>query len=300
MTGPMTGGSEPGTAFAPAEPFRMVVEEGKIREFARATASPCAQHLRGEDPVAPMTFLASHRLWMAGDRHSGWHGTHRDFRYLLHGQEEFIFHGPSPAPGTVLTVRQSIKRQYEKRGRRGGTMVFTELVTRFWTGAGNEDNPLVEERSVLISTEPPPADAPSGTSGSAPVSAPAPVEAVAVPGEPVFDILRPAFTVTDFVRYQGASGDFNPIHHDTAFALSSGKPGPFAVGMLAAAVAANQLTAVVGDGTVHRYRVRWSEIAWPGDALRYQGTQIGPTSYQIDVTRPDGHHHLTAWAEVTG
>ena len=25
-------------------------------------------------------------------------------------------------------------------------------------------------------------------------------------------------TRTDMVRYQGASGDFNPIHHDTAFA----------------------------------------------------------------------------------
>lgn len=24
--------------------------------------------------------------------------------------------------------------------------------------------------------------------------------------------------VTDFVRYQGASGDMNPIHHDSAFA----------------------------------------------------------------------------------
>ena len=27
-------------------------------------------------------------------------------------------------------------------------------------------------------------------------------------------------TRTDFVRYQGASGDFNPIHHDDEFAKS--------------------------------------------------------------------------------
>ena len=32
-------------------------------------------------------------------------------------------------------------------------------------------------------------------------------------------------TLTDFVRYQGASGDFNPIHHDTAFAQAAGIPG---------------------------------------------------------------------------
>ena len=291
----MTSGGETSKAFTPAEPFRMVVEEGKIREFARATSSPCAVHLKGENPVSPLTFLASHRLWMTDDRNSGWHGIRRDFRYLLHGQEEFTFHGPLPVPGTVLTVRQSIERQYEKSGRRGGTMVFTDLVTRFWTEARNEDHPLVEERSVLISTEPPSSDAPAGTSESAR----APVEAVAVPGELVFDTLQPAFTITDFVKYQGASGDFNPIHHDTAFAQSSGKPGPFAVGMLAAAVAANQLTAAAGDVAVHRYRVRWSEIAWPGDALRYQGVRTGSTSYRIDVTRPDGRHHLTAWADTT-
>jgi acyl dehydratase len=29
-------------------------------------------------------------------------------------------------------------------------------------------------------------------------------------------------TRTDFVRYQGASGDFNPIHHDDEFAQSAG------------------------------------------------------------------------------
>jgi acyl dehydratase len=291
---PVTSGGEAAKAFTPAEPFRMVVEEGKIREFARATASPCAEHLASENPVTPLTFLASHRLWMTDDRHSGWHGIHRDFRYLLHGQEEFTFHGPLPIAGTVLTVRQSIERQYEKRGRRGGTMVFTDLVTRFWTEA--EGHPLVEERSVLISTEPPAAGAPPGPS-EAPA---APVDSVAAPGELVFDTVQPAFTVTDFVKYQGASGDFNPIHHDTAFALSSGKPGPFAVGMLAAAVAANQLTAVAGDVPVHRYRVRWSEIAWPGDALRYRGVRTGATSYRIDVTRPGGRNHLTAWADTTG
>jgi acyl dehydratase len=31
-------------------------------------------------------------------------------------------------------------------------------------------------------------------------------------------------TRTDIVRYQGASGDFNPIHHDDDFAKSAGFP----------------------------------------------------------------------------
>ena len=33
-------------------------------------------------------------------------------------------------------------------------------------------------------------------------------------------------TRTDVVRYQGASGDFNPVHHDEPFALASGYPAP--------------------------------------------------------------------------
>jgi acyl dehydratase len=282
-----------GRSFSPAEPFRMVVEEGKVREFARATASPYAEHLRAENPVAPLTFLASHRLWMTDDRNSGWHGIHRDFRYLLHGQEEFVFRGPAPTPGAVLTVCQGIERQHEKQGRRGGTMLFTDLVTRFWMAGSEDGPPVVEERSVLILTEPPAPGDPAAASGPAPARDTADGE-----GEVVFDDRQPALTVTDFVKYQGASGDFNPIHHDTEFARAAGKTGPFAVGMQAAAVAANQLTAVLGATPVTRYRVRWSEIAWPGDVLRYRGVRTGTGSYRIDVTRDDGRAHLTAWADT--
>ena len=35
-------------------------------------------------------------------------------------------------------------------------------------------------------------------------------------------------TRTDFVRYQGASGDMNPIHHDEPFARAAGFDGPLA------------------------------------------------------------------------
>ena len=40
-----------------------------------------------------------------------------------------------------------------------------------------------------------------------------------------------SLTRTDFVRYQGASGDMNPIHHDEPFARAAGYPAPLAVGM---------------------------------------------------------------------
>ena len=41
---------------------------------------------------------------------------------------------------------------------------------------------------------------------------------------------------THFVRYAGASGDFNPIHHDQTFAEAAGLPTVFGIGMWTAGV----------------------------------------------------------------
>ena len=37
----------------------------------------------------------------------------------------------------------------------------------------------------------------------------------------------PALTRTMFVRYAGASGDFNPMHHDDTIATQVGNPSVF-------------------------------------------------------------------------
>ena len=279
MADPLTGPPAT-TAPQPGEPFRFVVEEGKVHEFARATRSRCPEHLRPVDPVAPLTFLTAAQLWM-GPEHSAWRGVERDFRSVLHGEQEYEFlHGPLRA-GDELTARQFVDRVYEKRGRRGGSMQFTEVVTRFWRE--REDDPVVDMRSVSIRVAtPPPASDVAGSSSSgevAPESADAPL------------------TLTDFVRYQGASGDFNPIHHDPDFARAAGYPGPFAVGMLVAGIAANRVSERVGTAAVTRLRVRWQAQAWPGDALRYEVSQDGP-EVGVRVLRADGSVHLTVLAAL--
>jgi acyl dehydratase len=43
---------------------------------------------------------------------------------------------------------------------------------------------------------------------------------------------------THFVRYAGASGDFNPMHHDDTVATSVGNPSVFGHGMLTAGLMA--------------------------------------------------------------
>jgi acyl dehydratase len=78
-------------------------------------------------------------------------------------------------------------------------------------------------------------------------------------------------TRTDFVRYQGASGDMNPIHHDETFARAAGYDAPLAVGMFQAGVLATWATNWLGPANVRRTKVRWKEQVWPGDVLTFAG-----------------------------
>lgn len=79
---------------------------------------------------------------------------------------------------------------------------------------------------------------------------------------------------TDFVRYQGASGDFNPIHHDEQFAQSAGFPTVFSVGMLQAGYLATYVTDLFGPDNVRRFRVQFREQVWPGDDLTCRGKVV--------------------------
>lgn len=111
-------------------------------------------------------------------------------------------------------------------------------------------------------------------------------------------------TVTDFVRYQGASGDMNPIHHDSSFAARAGYPTPFAVGMLQAGVLATYATDWLGARNVRRFKVQFREQAWPGDVLTYSGRiaavreEGGERLVDVELacTRQTGGTHLLGWA----
>ena len=84
-------------------------------------------------------------------------------------------------------------------------------------------------------------------------------------GDALPEIRVQGLTRTDFVRYAGASGDFNPIHHDQTFAEASGNPTVFAMGMLNASILSRVVTRFAGRPAVRRYKVRFATRAWPGD-----------------------------------
>jgi acyl dehydratase len=98
-------------------------------------------------------------------------------------------------------------------------------------------------------------------------------------------------TRTDLVRYAGASGDFNPMHHDEEFARMAGNPTVFGHGMLTAGFVARCVTDFVGVENLRRYKVRFATRVWPGDTITCTGTVT--RTYEADgEKRIDGE--LTA------
>jgi len=83
---------------------------------------------------------------------------------------------------------------------------------------------------------------------------------------------------TDMVRYQGASGDFNPIHHDEGFATSAGFPTVFSIGMFQAGLLATYATDWLGAANVRRFAVRFKEQVWPDDVLTCTGVVSAVTT----------------------
>jgi acyl dehydratase len=111
-------------------------------------------------------------------------------------------------------------------------------------------------------------------------------------------------TRTDIVRYQGASGDMNPLHHDEAFARAAGYHAPLAIGMLGAGLLATYATDWLGAENVRRFRIRFRARVWPGDTLTCSGEitqqRVGDDGPLADVelvcTRQSGEVAVQAWA----
>jgi acyl dehydratase len=122
-------------------------------------------------------------------------------------------------------------------------------------------------------------------------------------GDRIPDFVDAPSTRTDYVRYQGASGDLNPIHHDEGFAAAAGFPSVFAVGMLAAGILGTYLADLFGAQSVRRFKVQFREQSWPGDVLTYGGTVLERRDDELDLelhaTRQTGDVHIRAWATVT-
>lgn len=113
-------------------------------------------------------------------------------------------------------------------------------------------------------------------------------------------------TRTDLVRYAGASGDFNPLHHDHAFATGAGLPDVMAHGMFSAGLLGSAVTGWFGSGSVRRYAVRFLRPVWPGDVLTARCLSIegagaskkDELALALELVRADGQPVISACASV--
>jgi acyl dehydratase len=75
-------------------------------------------------------------------------------------------------------------------------------------------------------------------------------------------------TRTDLVMYAGASGDYNPMHHDEVKAKAAGMPSVFGHGMFSMGFLGGAVTDFVGLDNLQSYSVRFVKQTWPDETLR--------------------------------
>lgn len=87
-----------------------------------------------------------------------------------------------------------------------------------------------------------------------------------------------------FVRYAGASGDFNPLHYDADAARAAGLETVFGQGMFTAGILSRIPAQWFGPEAIRRYAVRFRARLWPGDKVNCWGKVVR-------IYREDGRPH---------
>lgn len=288
------------------------VEAGKVAEFAAALGdeNPIYRNLtaateRGyERRPAPPTFTRTSMFPRYRPE-----GTSRlgidlgfDIRYELHGEQAYEFERPVYV-GDTLSATTTLADAYEREGQQGGTMTFAVLKTEFVDEVGD---PVVTECQTVIETDGPVSG--NHQTQQRPKRDATPKRGTVRQPDAEITSLDSAATVEvgdlgptvivenlmpqDFIRYAGASGDFNPIHYDDQYARTMGNPGVFGPGMFTAGHAGHLVADWFGLDALSRFQTRFTARVWPGDTLTVSGevTDIDApdVSAELTVTRQTG------------
>jgi acyl dehydratase len=149
------------------------IEAGHVMMFARAIADPnpvyhdaeCAARSSLGGVIAPPTFTEALQQfipeypmrpsiggpWIGSGRAPSGQPTASDGGTTFHAEQHFVYHGVIRV-GDVLTATRRQGDEYEKQGRRGGRLVFREVITEFRNQAGVL---VVTARQVAVETQQP-------------------------------------------------------------------------------------------------------------------------------------------------
>jgi len=314
------------------EEFR--IEAGKVEEFARAITSDdpvfrdeAAAADRGYDRVpTPLTYSQVGRFPRYTPDDVDGKGFDLGFQpeYVLHGEQHHEYERPM-AVGDVLEGTTTLADVFQREGPRAGTMTFAVLETEY----RNRDGELVlTDRSTAIETsgavdedagDEEGDDASSESAETAPDGGTAAVESDVPPAtvgdfDRVHDLADIAVGDTgpnvvveevdrqQFVKYAGASGDFNPIHYDEPYATAAGNESVFGQGMFTAGVTSRVVANWFELRDVTSFGVRFESRVFPGDTVVASGEVVdideadGTVETELEAWTDDGETLLTGTA----
>lgn len=150
-----------------ADAYEFPVDRSAIMLFARALGDIRPEYSDPDDPatkalggiVTPPTFVQSSAHWQPDypldltrprrQRPAAQGGGGGGLGRGLHAEQHYEYHHPIHA-GDTLTVSTRAGERWEKQGRRGGRLLFSETITEY----RNQDGVLcVTARSVGVQTE---------------------------------------------------------------------------------------------------------------------------------------------------
>jgi acyl dehydratase len=250
----------------PVRTFAMPIERGTVEAFARAIG-------QADATTVPPTFaVVADRFDPDFPRRpplgEGWAAGPPETN--LHVEQWFEHHTPLVV-GEQVEVRRGPGRRWERQGR-SGRLEFLEERTELRASDGSL---RVVTGWVDVRTEAAHRDLSTGARPDASVPG-------VVPARPDEVCVVDAITVTQFVMYVGAAGDFHPLHHDLDLARSLGYPDVFAPGMSTMALTLRGAAELGVAPTVGRVSSRFRAQVWPGDSLF---VSISETSSRTAVLR---------------
>ncbi|ADB61218.1 MaoC domain protein dehydratase [Haloterrigena turkmenica DSM 5511] len=320
-----------GDSTVTAEEFR--IERGKVEEFARAITetdplfrdADIARERGYEDVPAPPTYARVSRFPRYRPEDLEGYGFDLGFRpeYVLHGEQHYEYERPLTV-GDVLTGETTLVDVYQRDGGRAGTMTFAVYETEYRDESGDL---ALTDRATAIETsgavqdgsesgdEADGSDAddadlasdPEAAANGGQVPAAESVDAVDSIDAVTVGDTGPTVVVEDlerkhFVKYAGASGDFNPIHYDEPYARSAGNESVFGQGMFTAGVASRVVTGWFDLESVASFGVRFQSRIFPGDAIVATGEIVdrraddGVVEIELEATNQRGETLLTGSA----
>lgn len=286
------------------EEFR--IEPGKVEEFARAitVADPVFRDEsiateRGHDRIpAPLTYTQVGRFPRYTPVGVDGKGFDLAFQpeYVIHGEQAHEYERPVYV-GDVLEGTTTLTDVFQREGGRAGTMTFAVLETEYRTPDGEL---VLTDRSTAIETEGAIDDGgesaaePDGGNAETDPATPSPtvdeferVRTVAdlEPGDGGPTIVVEDLDRQHFVKYAGASGDFNPIHYDEPFAKGAGNESVFGQGMFTAGVTSRVVANWFDLRDVTSFGVRFQSRVFPGDTVVASGevSDVDPESGTVET-----------------